>query len=89
MGTKAGLANMSRGLFLFLLFDPAKTKGNQTGDTTFFSCWCLEGASRGVSVMGGWGGPLCFGWVESERRQIVWHILLFPHPEQFPGRLSP
>ena len=58
MGTKAGLANMSRGLFLFLLFDPAKTKGNQTGDTTFFSCWCLEGASRGVSVMGGWGwGP--------------------------------
>ena len=82
MGTKAGLPNMSRRLFLFSLFDPAKTRGMQTQDTTFFSCWCLEGASRGVSVM---GGGLCFGWVESERRQIVWHILLFPHPEQFPG----
>jgi hypothetical protein len=58
METKAGLANMSRGLFLFLLFDPAKTKGMQTGDTTFFGCWCLEGASRGVSVIRGGASAL-------------------------------
>lgn len=44
---------MSRGLFSFFLFDPAKTKGMQTQNTTFFSCWCLEGASRGVSVIRG------------------------------------
>ena len=55
MGTKAGLPNMSRRLFLFSLFDPAKTRGMRAppAETRAGPMWRWEllrglGVDRGI-----------------------------------------